>query len=31
MFNEKASDVDRQKKLEYLIRKDYEDDGGDEF
>lgn len=27
MFNDKASDVDRQKKLEDLIRKDYEDDG----
>ena len=27
MFNEKASDVDRQKRLEDLIRKDYEDDG----
>jgi len=26
MFNEKASDQDRQKKLEDLIRKDYEDD-----
>lgn len=26
MFNDKASDVDRQKKLEDLIRKDYEDD-----
>lgn len=26
MFNEKASDVERQKRLEDLIRKDYEDD-----
>ncbi len=27
MFNDKASDMDRQKRLEDLIRKDYEDDG----
>ena len=26
MFNDKASDTDRQKKLEDLIRKDYEED-----
>ena len=26
MFNDKASDTDRQKKLEDLIRKDYADD-----
>lgn len=26
MFNEKASDTDRQKRLEDLIRKDYEEE-----
>lgn len=26
MFNEKASDMERQKKLEDLIRKDYEEE-----
>lgn len=30
MFNDKASDMERQKKLEDLIRKDYADDDGDE-
>lgn len=29
MFNDKASDVDRQKKLEDLIRKDYYEDEAD--
>ena len=29
MFNDKASDTDRQKKLEDLIRKDYADDADD--
>jgi hypothetical protein len=27
MFNDKSNDIDRQKKLEDLIRKDYEENG----
>ena len=32
MFNDKASDMERQKKLEDLIRKDYaaDEDGGED-
>lgn len=30
MFNEKASDFERQKKLEDLIRKDYEEEEQEE-
>ena len=30
LFNTKASDNDRQKKLESLIRKDYEEEGDEE-
>lgn len=30
MFNDKASDMERQKRLEFLIRKDYEEEDDQE-